>query len=117
MFHHFPESELGLGSLYEETGDYLVRSTDFTYSAGEVENGSSNPVFSFLTTATQNGYKRTAGGYLRRSLPPLQFTYQPAIVDTRVREVPAKASRIFLQVWMDRITSGSIWTEKALRGS
>ena len=91
MFHHFPESELGLGSLYEETGDYLVRSTDFTYSAGEVENGSSNPVFSFLTTATQNGYKRTAGGYLRRSLPPLQFTYQPAIVDTRVREVPAES--------------------------
>ena len=63
MFHHFPQ-ELG-------SPDYLVRSTEFTYSEG--------PVASFVTTVTQSGYVRPDQNqpdrYLRKSLPPLAFTY------------------------------------------
>ena len=40
MFHHFPD-ELG-------TADYLVRSTEFSYSE--------SPIASFITSATQSGY-------------------------------------------------------------
>lgn len=60
MFHHF-NTELG-------TADYLVRATEFSYS--ESPNGS------FITQVLQSGYKRQQNGrYLKRSLPPIQFTY------------------------------------------
>ena len=39
MFHHFPD-ELG-------TPDYLVRSTDFTYSYEDNPNDARNPIYSF----------------------------------------------------------------------
>ncbi len=63
MFHHFP-AELG-------EADTLVRSTDFTYAGG--------PVTTYLTAVTQSGY--APHGYstcLRRSLPPVEFTYSQA---------------------------------------
>jgi RHS repeat-associated protein len=67
MFHHFP-NETGVGP------NCLVRSTDLTYQ--------DDPVASFVTAATQRGYRRRpAGGYLDRALPPLEFTYSEAIVD------------------------------------
>src|SRR5205823_2442584 len=64
MFHHFPQ-ELG-------TNDYLVRSTEFSYSE--------SPVASFINRVTQSGYVRQStqnqpNRYLKKSLPPLEFEY------------------------------------------
>ena len=64
LFHHFP-LELG-------TEDYLVRTTEFRYSE--------TPAASFVESVVQSGYTRqTASGsvhrYLKRSFPPLEFTY------------------------------------------
>jgi RHS repeat-associated protein len=65
MFHHF-EQEEGVGR------NCLARSTDFTYTA--------NHIASFISSVSQSGYKREGGGYLKRSLPPLEFKYSEAIV-------------------------------------
>ncbi|MBN1129666.1 MAG: VCBS repeat-containing protein, partial [Chitinispirillaceae bacterium] len=60
MFHHFPE-ELGID-------DYLVRSTEIEYLPG--------PVASYVKSITQSGYTFKEGmGFLKRSLPPLEFSY------------------------------------------
>jgi RHS repeat-associated protein len=73
MFHHFPEEEIGR--------DCLVKSTDVTYHADQ-------PTSSFIDSITQTGYKRKiGGGYLKKSLPPLEFTYSEAVIDETIREV------------------------------
>jgi RHS repeat-associated protein len=81
MFHHFPnEAEVGQ--------DCLVRSTDFTYSYEQNPTDVRNPIYSCLLSATQTGYKRNpAGGYIQKSLPPLEFTYSEANIDETVRDV------------------------------
>ncbi len=67
MFHRF--EELG------EDGT-LVRSTDFRYDK--------HPVATYLVSATQTGYvKEETGQYRRRSLPPLELSYdRPQIHET-----------------------------------
>ena len=80
MFHHFPGEE-GVGS------DCLVRSTDLTYSHEQNPTDARNPVYTFLTAVTQTGYKRDGAGYLKRSLPPVEFEYSLPIVQDRVEEV------------------------------
>lgn len=76
MFHHFKD-ELGVD-------DYLVRSTEFTYSE--------SPIASFISSITQSGYVLSDGvKYLKKSLPPLQFKYSPAEIDPTVREVDAES--------------------------
>jgi hypothetical protein len=82
MFHHFPD-EAGVGS------DCLVRSTDFTYSHEQDPVHARNPVYTFLLSVTQSGYKRVNGGYLKRSLPPLEFAYSQPVVQDTVEEVAA----------------------------
>ena len=80
MFHHFPK-EL-------DTQDYLVRSTDFTYSYEQEPADPRNPIFSFLLSAIHSGYKRQAdGSYLKKSLPPLEFEYTQPIVSEEIHEV------------------------------
>jgi RHS repeat-associated protein len=72
MFHHFPE-EL-------KTKDYLVRSTEFTYRE--------TPVASFITGVIQSGFVRQDNGtYLKQSLPPVEFEYTQAQVQTDVQDV------------------------------
>ena len=76
MFHHF-EGEAGVGQ------NCLVRSTDFSYTT--------NHIASFISSITQSGYKREGAGYLKRSLPPLEFTYSEAVIEDRVRELDAES--------------------------
>jgi RHS repeat-associated protein len=74
MFHHFPAApDVGL--------DCLVRSTDFSYTAGGAAG------YSFLSAVTQTGYVHTADGYAHRSMPPLEFSYAEPEVDDVPREV------------------------------
>ena len=81
MFHNFPEEE-SVGK------DCLVRSTDFTYCYEENLTDVRNPIYSLLLSVKQTGYKRNqSGGYIQKSLPPLEFTYSEAHIDERVREV------------------------------
>jgi RHS repeat-associated protein len=80
MFHHFPaEAEVG--------ANCLVRSTDFNYSYEQNPTDPRNPIFSFLRSVTQSGYKRQGGAYLRRSLPPLEFEYTTANIDETIHEI------------------------------
>jgi RHS repeat-associated protein len=80
MFHHFP-GEMDVGR------DCLVRSTDFTYSAEVDPADSRNPVYTFLRSVTQTGYRRTNGGYASRDLPPVEFEYTEPIVQNTVEQV------------------------------
>ncbi|MCC3474020.1 MAG: toxin [Microcoleus sp. PH2017_15_JOR_U_A] len=83
MFHHFPD-EVNVGQ------DCLVRSTDFTYSYSSEQNltNVSHPIYSLLLSVKQTGYKRNqSGGYIQKSLPPLEFTYSEAHINETVREV------------------------------
>ncbi|MBS1914586.1 MAG: toxin [Bacteroidetes bacterium] len=75
IFHHFPELAID---------PYLVRSISFTYQeATDV---------SFMTQAVQSGHvwDANAGAYITRSLPPLEFTYSQAVIDSTVRDVDVK---------------------------
>jgi YD repeat-containing protein len=81
MFHHF-DGEAGVGK------DCLVRSTDFAYSYEENPKDARNPIYSFLLSVTQTGYKRASGGgYFSRSMPPVEFEYSQPIVDDELHEV------------------------------
>jgi RHS repeat-associated protein len=76
MFHHFPE-ELG-------ADDYLVRSTEFDYDE--------TPIASFITSITQSGYVRRAdGSFLKKSFPPLEFSYSEAVIQSEVRDIDAES--------------------------
>ena len=84
MFHHFP-GEPGVGT------NCLVRSTDFEYSHEQEPARAQNPVYTFLRAVTQTGYRRQDGGYLKRSLPPVEFEYTQAMVQDKVQEIDAKS--------------------------
>jgi RHS repeat-associated protein len=83
MFHHFPDEDIGRNCL--------VKSTDFVYrnTRGDVTDGKlGHPISSFIASVTQSGYKRTAGnGYLKKSLPPLEFKYSEATINDQIFEV------------------------------
>ncbi len=115
MFHHFPESGVGTNCL--------VRSTDFTYSYEQNPADAKNPIYSFLISVSQSGYKRQAGGgYLSKSLPPLEFHYtQPIIQDTvqnvypkTLENLPAGVDGVTYQ-WTDLHGEGipGVLTEQA----
>ena len=80
MFHHF-EGEQDVGR------DCLVRSLDLTYSSDADPAGARSPVHTFLTSATQLGYRRAGGGYARRGLPPVEFEYSEPVVQDVVEEI------------------------------
>ncbi len=78
MFHDFAgEANVGLHCL--------VRSTDLAYC--QPSGDPVKPFFSYLVSITQTGYTRDgAGGYVSRSMPPLEFEYSDAELDETVRE-------------------------------
>jgi RHS repeat-associated protein len=80
MFHHFP-AEDGVGA------DCLVRSTDFTFSHEQAPDPAFDPIYSCLGSVIQSGYVRQGDGYLKRSLPPLEFEYTRPVVQSTVEEV------------------------------
>jgi hypothetical protein len=84
VFHHIPDLPTG-----EAGYEGLVRSTDFTYAYEEDPTSARNPVYSFLQKVTQSGYRCDGAGYVKRSLPPLKFTYSQPQVQELVEEVDA----------------------------
>ncbi|WP_328418428.1 hypothetical protein OG470_32485 [Micromonospora sp. NBC_00389] len=80
MFHHFPDEP-------EVRANCLVRSTDFTYSHDEQPANARRPIYSKLVAVTQWGYQRQSDGYHCRSLPPVEFGYSEAIIQSELREL------------------------------
>ncbi|MFL5415520.1 MAG: SpvB/TcaC N-terminal domain-containing protein, partial [Myxococcales bacterium] len=85
MFHHF-SAEPGVGQ------DCLVRSTDFVYrdirdNPDDLKRG--HPIASFIASVTQHGYKRNSGGYLKKSMPPVELEYSRAVIQEEIRELDA----------------------------
>ncbi|MBV9248041.1 MAG: hypothetical protein JO227_02180, partial [Acetobacteraceae bacterium] len=82
MFHHFAnEANVGLNCL--------VRSMDLTHASAPPPDPT-QPYYAYLLSVAQTGYVRDgAGGYLSRSLPPLEFEYTAAELDDTVRDVDA----------------------------
>ncbi len=101
MFHHFAgEPDVGDGCL--------VRSTDFTYSHEQDPADATNPIHTFLRAVVQNGYRRSGDGYLKRSLPPVEYEYSQPIVQDTVEDIDP-ASLENLPVGMDG--TGYQWTD------
>jgi hypothetical protein len=93
MFHQFA-GEPDVGS------NCLVNSTDFTYSHEQDPSNTRNPVYTFLRTVTQCGYKPDHGGYRRRFLPPVEFEYSQPIVQDAVKLLDAE-SLVNLPIGLD----------------
>jgi len=86
MFHHFAD-EPGVGT------DCLVRSTHLSYTGEPDPAGLRRPVYSLLREAVQSGYRRSSSGYLKASLPPVEFEYSEAAVDPTLRDVAQESLR------------------------
>lgn len=84
MFHHF----IGQPSVGRNC---LVRSTDLTYSSDLNPADPRNPIYSFLMSLTETGYRRQGDGYFSKSLPPLEFAYTEPIIDSTVKSVDAES--------------------------
>ena len=77
MFHTFPdEPNVGSGCL--------VRSTDFEYSDEVDAADPVNPVYTFLRSVTQRGYRRQENAYLSRPMPPVEFEYSRPVIQPDV---------------------------------
>jgi RHS repeat-associated protein len=86
MFHHFPDVAADLPNGIAAFPGYegLVRATEFTY----VEDA----IASLMSSVSQSGFRRlSAGGYLRKSLPPLEFGYSEAKIEGKIREVDSES--------------------------
>src|SRR5207237_5544453 len=86
MFHRFPAAP-PTPAVTGFATSCLVRSTNFTYSYEENPRDAQNPIFSYLLSVTQTGYKRRGPGYVARSLPPVELEYTQPVVDETVRDV------------------------------
>jgi RHS repeat-associated protein len=85
MFHHFAD-EPDVGT------NCLVRSTDLTYSSARDPADARSPVLSTLLSVAHVGYKRKdASSYLARSLPPVEFTYSEALIQSVPRELDVES--------------------------
>jgi RHS repeat-associated protein len=92
IIHHIPDDP-GPDDPNEEANpaaqkgyDGLVRSTDFTYEYEQDPQTMRAPIYSKLVSVTQKGYQRQSNGdYLPRQLPPVEFTYRDATIQSEVR--------------------------------
>ena len=74
MFHHFPDE------LHQAAT--LVRATEFSYAHGSPAG------FSFISHIVQSGFSRYADDiYIKQSLPPLEFTYSGAKLQSEIHAV------------------------------
>ncbi len=80
FFNNFP-NETGIGAYG------LVRSLDLSYSDQLNPPDPQGPIYTFLTSLTQTGYRTAAQGRHTKSLPPLEFDYTRPTLDPTIRAV------------------------------
>jgi RHS repeat-associated protein len=80
FFNNFP-GETSIGAFG------LVRSLDLSYSDQLTPPDPGGPVYTFLASLTQTGYRTDAQGRHTKSLPPLEFDYTRARLDPTIRAV------------------------------
>jgi hypothetical protein len=80
FFNNFP-AEASIGA------NGLVRSMDMVYSDQLNTPDPQGPIYTFLVSLTQTGYRKDAGGSCVKSLPPLQFAYTSATLDPTIRKI------------------------------
>jgi RHS repeat-associated protein len=80
FFNNFPK-ESSIGSYG------FVRSLDLAYSDQLKPPDSQGPIYTFLTSLTQTGYRTDAQGRHAKSLPPLEFEYTRPTLDPTIRTV------------------------------
>ncbi len=84
LFHHFrDEPDVGAACL--------VRSVDFTYGDEDAVGDPRFPLYSFLRSATQIGYRREGNGYRSGSLPPVEFEYSRPQLTADVQTLDAES--------------------------
>ncbi len=82
MFHNFEELDKNW---------CLVRSTDFGYPHSENPTRK-NPIVTYLTSVTQTGYVKDAEkGYLKKSLPPLEFHYDRPEIHGEIQSLDSES--------------------------
>ncbi|MGD1841645.1 MAG: SpvB/TcaC N-terminal domain-containing protein [Thermonemataceae bacterium] len=88
MFHHFEEERQFVGTSEEEDfgKEYLVSALALKYAPSSI-NQSGQTEVSYLASVTQEGYIRKENDYFVKSLPPMEFDYQPLDWNTKVRVV------------------------------
>jgi RHS repeat-associated protein len=86
MFHHIPDL-----SSNQAGYEGLVRSTDFDYSYERNPADARNPIYSFLISVTGTSYRKESSGYVKRSLPPVDFHYTEPTVQETVEEVDGES--------------------------
>ena len=79
----------------------LVRSTDLLYSDEVAPADERNPVYTFLASVTQTGYRRRGAEVVRRSTPPLEFFYSQPEVSAEVLTLEDAESRAGLPEGLD----------------
>lgn len=91
LFHHFEAEQQFVGTEEVENfgKDYLVRSLDMAYAPSSI-NDSGQAEVTYLSSITQAGYIRKPGGnYSKKTLPPLEFSYQQLTWSKEVKNVRA----------------------------
>lgn len=78
FFNNFP-GEPSIGAYG------LVRSLDLTYSDQLLPPDPQAPIYTFLASVTQTGYRTDTQGRHSRSLPPLEFDYSQPKLDPTLR--------------------------------
>ncbi|KAL4767105.1 hypothetical protein BDW60DRAFT_200755 [Aspergillus nidulans var. acristatus] len=84
MFHHFPE-EPGVGA------NCLVKSTKLKYRDDTADSSLGSPrgqpLGTFIAAIFVSSHRRSEGGYQSAQLPPVEFTFSRATLDTTIHDI------------------------------
>jgi RHS repeat-associated protein len=69
--------------------DCLVRSLDLVYSDQQTPPDPASPVYTFIASMTQTGYRQGDQGLVTRAMPPLEFTYSQAQIQQDILSLDA----------------------------
>lgn len=93
MFHHFKDEKQFVGTPEEENfgENYLVKSLNLEYEPSSINESGQTEVI-YLKSIIQNGYiRKPNGSYSKKSLPPVEFTYQKLNWNKTIKTVNKKA--------------------------
>ncbi|MFI5915060.1 SpvB/TcaC N-terminal domain-containing protein [Dactylosporangium sp. NPDC051541] len=93
MLHHIPDRPAGPQHAAQPGYDGVVRDTAFGYADEADPALATRPVYSFLSTVVQTGWRQDGGSIHRRSLPPVEFRYTEPVVQSDVEHLDPASLR------------------------